>query len=236
MRDTINSVLEQQFRNFEFIVIDGGSNDGSVELINEHSDQITHWISEPDKGIYDAMNKGILLASGDYLQFLNSGDCLSSPDILAAIAPSLGTHEIVYGDMKINDKGTITEGFMPDQLSLEHMVKDTLWHPVSFIKRSLFQTIGLYNTELRICGDYDFFFKAIFVHQISTLHIHMFVVIFQLDGISSDGKNAELIKSEKMRVQQAYLPASVFQNLHQSADEPLPDRGFFKKMISRWFR
>ena len=82
LRKTIESVISQTFRDFEYIVIDGGSSDGSAELLKEYSDKITYWVSEPDKGIYNGMNKGIAKATGDYLNFMNSGDCFYDQQVL----------------------------------------------------------------------------------------------------------------------------------------------------------
>jgi glycosyltransferase involved in cell wall biosynthesis len=200
---TIESVAAQRFRAFEFIVIDGASHDGSQEVIKDHAEIITSWISEKDKGIYDAMNKGIRMANGEYLLFLNSGDTLVAPDTLANVIPALGNEEIVYGNLKINDKGNISDGYMPDILTLEHMVKDTLWHPVSFIKKQLLP--AGYSTAYKICGDYDFFFRSIIIDKVSYRHIPEFIAEFHIGGLSSSPDNIELIKKEKQKVQESYL-------------------------------
>ena len=102
LQKTIDSVICQTFRDFEWIVIDGGSTDGSKELIEQYADHFAYWVSEPDKGIYNAMNKGIKVAKGEYLQFLNSGDSLWNETTLQGVVPFFsGTTDIFYGDVAI---------------------------------------------------------------------------------------------------------------------------------------
>jgi len=98
LRKTIESVVTQTFTDFEYIIIDGGSTDGSVEIIKLYADKITYWVSEPDKGIYNGMNKGIMVAKGEYCQFLNSGDWLVNENVLKEVFADV---DIVYGDLKI---------------------------------------------------------------------------------------------------------------------------------------
>ncbi len=99
LRKTIESIVKQTFKDFEYIIIDGGSTDGSAEVIKEFADKITYWVSEPDKGIYNAMNKGILHAKGEYLLFLNSGDWLADDDLLSKVFCEPRTADIIYGHM-----------------------------------------------------------------------------------------------------------------------------------------
>ena len=105
LRKTIESVIHQTFNDYEYIIIDGGSTDGSVDIIKEYNDKISYWISEKDKGIYNAMNKGIRVSTGDYLLFLNSGDHLSENNVLEKVFPYLDGTDFVYGnEWKINDR------------------------------------------------------------------------------------------------------------------------------------
>jgi len=202
LKRTVESVMAQSAPGIEFIVIDGGSSDGSKDIIEQNQNQIAYWRSEKDAGIYDAMNKGILAASGDYLLFLNSGDYLFENNTIEKIAPYLESgSDIVYGDMKIESGGKMQNGFMPERITLQHLLKDTLWHPVSFIRRELFFKYGLYDTSYKICGDYDFFFKAIVAHKAGTQHVPQFISVFDLGGISSKADNRELIKAERERAQ-----------------------------------
>lgn len=232
LKKTIESVIHQRYSDFEFIVIDGGSTDGSAGLLTEYKNNITYSVSEKDKGIYDAMNKGIEKANGEYLQFLNSGDYLFETTTLENVVSSLNGTDIVYGNLKIEKDNVLENGFMPNTLTVEHMVKDTLWHPVSFIKKELFKKFGTYNTNYKIVADYDFFFKTVIFHKCSTQHINQFIAVFDLNGLSSDIKNAPLIKAEKENVQSQYLSPEQL----QAFKKPEEKKGFITTLFNKWFR
>ena len=203
---TLKSVKDQVYQDFEHIVIDGGSTDGSVELLMNRKGDNFKWISEPDSGIYCAMNKGIQLATGNYLLFLNSGDWLADAFVIQNVFRQGLTADIVYGNLWIvwgDNKRTL--GKMPDKISSWHMYLDTLWHPVSFIRKSLFENLGYYNEAFKIVADYDFFVKAIVQHQVSLKHIETAVAVFKTDGISSDPKNVRIIKNERKVIQKRYF-------------------------------
>jgi glycosyltransferase involved in cell wall biosynthesis len=184
LQKTINSVFEQTYKNIEYIIIDGASTDGSVKLIEENRAKIKFWQSESDKGIYDAMNKGIAKASGDYLLFLNSGDVLADNKIIDEINTQLQTYDIVYGDLiAVNDKNEKEYHKSFSEMTLENLMISTLWHPCCFIKRELFNKYGLYNTEFKLAGDYEFFVRAI--------------LKFDKTGISNQQKNEVLMNEER---------------------------------------
>ena len=228
---TIESVFEQSLFDYEYIIIDGGSADGSRELLSTYKEHITYALSEKDNGIYDAMNKGIDLATGEYLQFLNSGDYLYEKETISKIVSELSGEDIIYGNMKISDKEGITDGLMPDEITVEQMVRDTLWHPVSFIKKELFLNFGKYDTSYKIIADYDFFFKAIIKEKCTTKHVDQFISVFDLTGLSSDIKNVSLIKTEREKVQEKYLSADYLKSLKQ----PKRKEGFISS-IKKWFQ
>ncbi|MGZ4044548.1 MAG: glycosyltransferase family 2 protein [Bacteroidia bacterium] len=228
LKKTMESVINQTSMAFEYIVIDGGSTDGSREIIESNTSKIAYWISEKDNGIYDAMNKGIRKAAGEYLLFLNSGDTLFERNTIEKVIPFLNQTEIVYGDMKISENGIISEGFMPAKLTLEHMIRDTLWHPVSFIKAELFTKFGLYETAYKICGDYDFFFKTVIANKVSTRHIKQFISVFDLHGLSSNLENTGIIKQEKNKIQRNYIT-------EQEIEEALKPKKSLN-FITKWFR
>lgn len=201
LQKTIQSVVNQSYNHLEYIVVDGGSSDGSLEILKQSS-KITKWISEPDAGIYDAQNKGIFMASGDYVLFLNSGDELVNNNVLLSASHYLGNEDIVYGNMLIIDaNGLISQGCMPDILSIKHMMQDTLWHPVSFIKMELFTKIGLYDTRYKIVADYHWFFNALFKFNISYKHINENIAKFYLGGMSSESDNSEKLRKERIDAQ-----------------------------------
>lgn len=210
LEKTIQSVVEQSFEDYEFIIIDGGSTDGSVDVIKKHALGISHWVSEKDNGIYNAQNKGIKAAKGEYVLFLNSGDHLAEKDILKKVFSKNPTADIAYGNMYIvYEGGRMEKGFMPSHISFHQMIKDTLWHPVSFIKRNLFETYGLYKEEFKIVADYEFFLNAIIVKKASTQYLNEFISVFMHDGKSSSMESVTQIKLEREKAQLQYFDKSV---------------------------
>ncbi len=212
LQKTIDSVINQTYKEFEFIIIDGDSNDGSKSILQFNTSKITKWLSEPDTGIYNAMNKGIEMASGHYLLFLNSGDYLVDKLVLQNVVTQLDGNDIVYGDMIIdrNNQKEYVESAAP--LLFEEMIRGTLWHPVSFVKKELFTTYGNYNETYKIVSDYDFFLKVIYIHKVNIKHISIFVSVFNTDGIGSSSKFEELHKQEKYKVQLAYFHPDVIKS------------------------
>lgn len=203
LESTISSVLAQEFQNFEFIIIDGNSNDGSINLIESYSERLTYWKSEKDLGIYDAQNKGILKSTGEYLLFLNSGDVLADSHVLKNLNSLLHTQDIIYGNMNVlQSDGTLQQLTSPAVVDVEHLMISTLWHPVSLIKRSVFESFGLYNTSFKICGDYEFFIRTLIKHGCSSKHVPITISIFNLGGISNQDDMRKLETNER---EQAWL-------------------------------
>ena len=194
LKKTIDSVVSQTFRDFEWIVIDGGSTDGSRELIEHYADHFAYWVSEPDKGVYNAMNKGIKVANGEYLQFLNSGDWLCDEKVLEKVFGKERNAEILYGYMLVDEIAADTPAssaqygniaLMKPALYWDDFIGDTLPHQSTFIKKSLFERIGLYDETYRIAADNKFFIKAIVWEKASYEFIPEHIARFQQGGISS---------------------------------------------------
>lgn len=187
LRQTAESVRRQTFTDYEFIVIDGGSTDGSAELLKEYSDIIKYGVSEKDGGIYNAMNKGIAQASGEYCIFLNSGDWFTDKDVLQRIFSKGCTEDIIYGDIirTLNRKKKIVH--YPDCLTFDHFYRRiaVIHHQASFIKRSLFEKFGLYREDLYLNADWQFFFKSIALGKASTRHIRTVVSVCNALGRSN---------------------------------------------------
>ncbi len=221
----MESVFSQSVKGFEYIVIDGNSNDGSKEEIQKHVQKFSHWISEPDTGIYNAMNKGIKLAKGEYLLFLNSGDCLENPSTIENVLKQLHTDDIVYGNMVIDRGGKLIKGISQEKLEFEEMIRGTLWHPVSFIKKELFDKFGLYNEKYKIISDYEFFLRTIFIEKVSTRHIPVFVAVFNTEGIGSTLNQIKVHEQERYEVQtklfhpEIVASAMRFSNMKRSKPE-----------------
>ena len=213
LRKTIESVVEQTYKNFEFIVIDGSSSDNSLDILKRFSDQISFWVSEKDSGIYNAMNKGIKIARGEYCLFLNSGDFFFSSDTLLKIF-SLGLSEdVFYGDSFRfdNDK---KKGFFiiePDNLTLYHFFRKSICHQSTFIKRELFKKFGYYNEQLQIAADWEFNIKAIIINNCLTRHINIPVVYYDARGLSNT--NREISLKERGLILNQLFPKRILADL-----------------------
>lgn len=209
LKKTISSICVQSFKDFEYIVIDGGSSDGSQEVIEKYKGNIAYWVSENDRGVYHAMNKGIVKAQGEYLLFLNSGDQLMDETILAQVASKLTT-DIVYGDGLFEmPNGERAPFHIPDALTLDYFSKCSLCHPAAFIKRTLFECYGLYNENNRIVSDWEFFLKVIMVNGIEARKIDLTLAVMDGGGISRIKENAELISREVEDALNRHFPKSV---------------------------
>ncbi|MCC6370020.1 MAG: glycosyltransferase [Bacteroidia bacterium] len=231
LQKTMDSVFTQLFGDFEYLIIDGGSTDGSEEIIKQHSSKLAHFVSEKDQGIYHAQNKGIEAANGKYLLFLNSGDFLCNNKVLQTVFKSEPIADIVYGNMRINwGNNSISTGTMPDVISVEHMYRDTLWHPVSFIKRELFLKFGNYNQQYKLVADYDFFFRVIIKNKVSTQHIDVEVAEYNTDGQSSNTANKKQEQAERRRVMESYLGAEELDILDKELNKK---PSFFKRISER---
>ena len=162
LRKTIESVINQTFRDFEYIVIDGGSSDGSGELLREYSDKITYWVSEPDKGIYNGMNKGIAKATGDYLNFMNSGDCFFANDVLQRVANYNYDADFIVGrDYHYSERRQQGHAsIQPPRTTMMHFFMATLDHQSSFIRRELFNG-SPYDESHRLVSDWIFYVEKI---------------------------------------------------------------------------
>lgn len=203
LRKTIESVLNQSFTDFEYIIIDGGSSDTSVEIIKEYQEKITYWISEPDAGIYNAMNKGIDKAKGEYCLFLNSGDELYSNEIIKEVfrLEKISGYDIIYGNLARTFPDSSTDIIkMPEHITLQFLLNATLCHPVTFIKRELFSRFGKYREDLQIVSDWAFFLRVIIFANTSQIHVDKIISNFRMDGLSSAISNQSLLYNEREKV------------------------------------
>lgn len=188
---TIRSVIEQTYFDIEYIVIDGGSTDNSVEVIKKYADRISYWISEKDNGIYNAMNKGVDAANGNYCLFLNSGDKLLTPDSIVNVLKSNDLKEDIISCDLFTDKGKLTSfrsapSFKPTDLYMS--IYNPIPHPATFIKTSLIKRYK-YNEKSKVAGDWMFFFDSLVINNATYKHIPIPLSLFYLDGISSVGGN-----------------------------------------------
>ena len=213
LQKTTNSVISQTFKDFEWIVIDGGSIDGSKELIENHSEFISYWVSEPDKGIYNAMNKGIKAAKGEYLLFLNSGDFLMNSNVLDRFFAQGNNSDIIYGYVARNIEGKVQNltGFLSkDNISLIDLYYQTIPHQGTFFKAILFEKFGLYNENLRIVADREFYIKTIIYGNVSVKFIPITVSFFEDGGISSTSPK---YLQEKKQVLNSLVPPRIYKDM-----------------------
>jgi glycosyltransferase involved in cell wall biosynthesis len=209
LKRTMESVVNQTWSAFEFVVIDGGSTDGSVEYIESQRENIDYWVSEPDNGIYNAMNKGIAKATGEYLLFLNSGDHFFSDKVLEQNFKSIAGHDIIYFNLQVIDKTEIFIKKYPDELLFSFFINDNLPHVATFIKASLFDKVGMYDESLKIVSDWKFFVESICKFNFSYIRIDETLTTFYLDGLSSDSKNKDLIFEEGQKVLKSSFKAFI---------------------------
>lgn len=232
LRKTLASVASQTYPNIEHIIIDGGSTDGSVDVIKEYvrnverMNELTNegihvvWLSEPDKGIYNAMNKGISKASGDYIQILNSGDILASPDVTERMMVKLNelSNErvnesdgvaILYGNMVKFDyaNNRILGKSREVEYSLRNYYYSTMNHDCCYIHRSVYEKYGLYDENLKIVSDWKWFLQAIGLGHVKPVYVDIDVTIFDASGISET--NLALRNQERRQVLEELLPPAI---------------------------
>ena len=212
LQRTIDSVICQTWRDFEWIVIDGGSTDGSKELIEEYQSHFSYWCSEPDKGVYNAMNKGIAKAKGEYLQFLNSGDCLYSSDVLQKVFGKERKADILYGYMLVkgrNDFGN--KAMMKPVLYWNDFIGNTLPHQSTFTKKALFEKYGYYDESYKIVADAKMFIKSIVWEKTSYEFIPEKISLFEGGGISA---SKALYDERDVRLRNEMFPKMVVDDYH----------------------
>jgi glycosyltransferase involved in cell wall biosynthesis len=213
LEKTIKSIINQTWKGFESIVIDGGSNDGSKEIIEKYKNKISYSVSEPDTGIYNAMNKGITVAKGDFILFLNSGDCLHNPNVIDQVIKVLDSKiSIYYGNLCITKNGV--KNYLltpPDTLDFLYFINNSLPHPASFIKKELFKKYFFYNENLKIISDWEFFVFCICKMNESYKHLNFEISDFDDAGVSSKIENQYLIKKEEKLVLENHFPLFIDQ-------------------------
>lgn len=227
LEKTMLSVASQTCKDFEYVVIDGASTDGSVEVIKKYESQFAHlkWISEPDKGIYNAMNKGIRMASGDYVQILNSGDCLASDDVTERMLTALeakGNPSILYGNMIkcFPDGRRITDKcFAGQEITMLGMFTGTLNHDPVYIRRDLFEKYGYYDESLKICSDWKWYLQAIVLGKERPQYVDMDVTLFDMNGISENESWKEKIRMERQTVLEATVPSACLRDYERYAND-----------------
>ena len=188
LRKTLDSVLLQNRSLYELIVIDGGSTDGSRELIEQNAGNIDYWVSEPDNGIYHAMNKGVSVARGEYLLFMNSGDCFADKAVVESFYNQHDGADFIVGrSIETGDERPTTEkevSVSPEN-EVFFLCTGAYPHQATFIRREVFEKYGLYREDKRIASDWDLTIKALIKGKATVSHLPLLVSVCEKDGISS---------------------------------------------------
>lgn len=210
LNKTIESVKNQTLKNFEFIIIDGGSTDGSAALIEQHNAIISYWVSEKDSGVFNAMNKGIKAATGDFVLFMNGGDCFYSNSVLEEIESELNADfDIYYGDnYKVSPSSKRLKTY-PEKLNFSFFYSSSINHQSTFIRKSLFEDHFYYNENYRIASDWEFFAYTICYANVPTKYLKKTIAIYDFTGISSNPKFSDLFLKEKLQSIQKFFPTFI---------------------------
>jgi len=200
---TIISVLGQVYENVEYIIIDGGSDDGTVDIIKKYSEKITAWISETDEGVYDAMNKGIDLAKGDWIYFLGAGDILLK--VLDKMVPQLKNDKcIYYGDVYREDLQRIYDGRFPAyKLAVTNICHQAIFYPATALKKYRF------NTRYRLLADHDLNMRCYGDKEFDFKYLPVLICIYEGDGVSAANIDPGFF-ADKMNVIRANFPLMIY--------------------------
>lgn len=228
LKKTAESVINQTWKEFEWIIIDGGSTDGSKEYIVKLNDELTHngwnpiayWCSEPDKGIYNAMNKGITIAHGDYLNFMNSGDSYHEKETLISVFSSLipinaGVVYCNYYD--IYNDGKVLPQILPEELDFAFLMKRPINHQSTFIKKDLFSNYK-YDEKYKIVADGKAFMKWM-IEGVCFYHLDVFVADFYMGGIHN--QEPDLINLERQKIIEECIPKGIYNVASQLEEQKL---------------
>lgn len=208
LRRTADSVSAQTYRDMEWIVVDGGSTDGTKEWLDNAQCTMRNaqFLSEPDKGVYDAQNKGIRLAKGGFCFFLNAGDTFCGADVLERMMADCGEADIVYGNELVVDAEGKRVGYCKgvENPSFVDLYNSCMKHQATFIRRTLFDRYGTYDSTMRICADFDWFFRVIAFHdEVRLLYKDVDVAYFENTGLSYH--NPELCRRERQEILDRYM-------------------------------
>lgn len=204
INDAINSVLSQTYKNIEYIIVDGASTDGTVEVIKGYTNKIDRFISEKDEGLYDAMNKGISLATGDVIGILNSDDIYFDKNVIENVVNTFREKKTdsVFGDLHYVDKDNtnkVMRHWKTSNFKLGSFAKG--WHPPHpsfFVKKEVYEKYGLFDLQLRISADFDLMLRFLEKHQISSVYLPKILVKMRTGGQSNNSLKNILISNKSI--------------------------------------
>lgn len=205
---TFASVHEQTTGQFDHIVVDGGSTDGSVELVQANTHRIRQWVSEPDGGIYDALNKGWRMTDAPFVLFMNAGDTFTAPDVVERVLPMLGGEvDVVYGDAQLADeRGVYGVKPHPRRLTSAWLMKEVVAHQSQFIRRTLLERTGGYDIRYQVVADYAFLARAFWKEHAGFRHSGLAVCVYDTRGFSARSDRKKQLMDERKAIQQRYAP------------------------------
>lgn len=214
LKKTLGSVCAQTFHDFEWIAIDGGSTDGSKQLLEQYDEHITYWVSEPDSGIYDAMNKGIAVAQGEYCQFLNSGDYYIDIDILARVFEIPKLADVNYGNQWCANHGKVVERrTYPSPMTLDYIFHSPLGHQATFFRTEAVKAHP-YREQYTISGDRALYLE-LYTAGYRFLHIPIPIVYFDTEGIGSNEKTLEESRHQFHQIKREFFSDQVVCDIEQ---------------------
>lgn len=204
IKDTVESIQSQDYKDIEYIVVDGNSSDGTVGIIKSYDSLISKWISEPDKGIYDAMNKAIRMASGEVVGILNSDDFYYNNQILSQVAKEFSdpSIDVVFGDLVFVDPHDLNKAVRKYSSARWHPGKFA-WgfmpaHPTVFIRRRYYEKFGLFKTDYKIAADYELLIRFLYVHKLKYRYLPLTMVKMRKGGVSSKNLMSNIILNNEI--------------------------------------
>lgn len=205
IRDTIESVLAQSNIDLEYIIVDGGSTDNTVEIVKSFGDKIDHFVSEPDKGIYDGMNKGIAIAMGDVIGILNADDIYFNPEVLHKVLDLFASDiDAVYADLvyvNADDTNKITRTWISKPYKPGAFKKGWMPpHPTFFVRNSVYKKFGSYTLKLRSAADYEFMLRVVHKHRIRLAYLNEVIVKMRVGGESNASIKNRLKANKEDRI------------------------------------
>lgn len=220
LRKTIESVVNQTFSNYEYIIIDGGSTDGSVDVIKKYENKISYWISEPDNGIYNAMNKGVANAHGEYLNFMNSGDCFYDINVLADISKENLHEDIITGKYVFSNSPNYIRGLNNSNLTLLDLYYGIICHQATFFSKKLFD-LEKYDESYKLVADWKYYTKVLINQNGTFRQIDRIIVYYDCNGISSGGWDK--VDHEYKRAMEELISPRILQDYkkYKSIQSPL---------------
>lgn len=204
IKDTIESIHAQDYSDIEYIIADGNSKDETISIVKSYDTIINKWISEPDKGIYDAMNKAIKMATGEVVGILNSDDFYSATNIISQVAEAFheSTIDAVFGDLVFVDPNNLKKvvrkyssaKWRPEKFARGFMPA----HPTFFVRRKYYDEIGLFKTDYKIAADYELLIRFLYVHKLNYKYLPINMVTMRKGGVSSNGIMSNIILNDEI--------------------------------------